>query len=277
MSANDPRSLPVRGGVAARELEGRVPAARYVQPRPVVCAADEAPLRREPGAAAAQVDQLLHGEPFGVLDEVDGFAFGQAGRDGYVGWVEVAALAPAGPAPTHRVGALRTWRFTRPDLKSAPRGLLSLNALVSAGEAQGRFVRAGEGWLFARHLRAVGEAFETDAAGVAERFLGAPYRWGGRDSLGLDCSGLVQQALYACGRACPRDSDQQQSLGREVARDELARGDLAFWRGHVGILLDGSRLSHANAHHMAVTAEPLDDACARVSAAGGGEAVFRRP
>ena len=277
MSVPDPRTTLVRDGVAARALEGIVPARRYVEPRAAVCAADEAPIRQEPEPTARQADQLLHGEPFHVLEEQGGFAFGQAGRDGYVGWVEAAALAPSGPAPTHRVAAPRTWRFTGPDLKAAPCGLLSLNALVLAGEAEGRFVRAGDGWLFTGHLRPVGQRFETDAAGVARRFEGAPYRWGGRDSLGLDCSGLVQQAFYACGRACPRDSDQQLDLGTSVVGDDLARGDLAYWRGHVGVMLDCERLLHANAHHMAVAVEPLEEACARIAAAGGGEASFRRP
>ncbi len=107
-------------------------------------------------------------------------------------------------------------------------------------------------------------------------FLGAPYLWGGRDSLGLDCSGLVQQALYAVGAACPRDTDQQALLGESVPRSELARGDLVFWRGHVGMMLDETRLIHANAHHMAVAIEPLSAAVARIAGKGGGEPTAMR-
>ena len=278
MTAPDPRLTLMRGGLAAAELEGRIAAARYVLPEPCVCAAFEAPLVASPQPGARQLDQLLHGEPFAVLAREGGFAFGQAGRDGYVGWVAQAALAPAAAAPTHRVTALRTWVFCAPDLKSAPLGLLSLNALPSAGEAQGRFLRGAGGWLFAGHLAPVGQGFAHDAAAVAALHLGAPYRWGGRDGVGMDCSGLVQQALYACGRACPRDSDQQRALlGREVAMGELRRGDQAFWPGHVAMMLDAERLIHANAHHMAVTVEPLQVAHARIAAAGGGEAGYRRP
>jgi cell wall-associated NlpC family hydrolase len=115
--------------------------------------------------------------------------------------------------------------------------------------------------------------FETDPAGVAERFLGAPYQWGGRESLGLDCSGLIQQALYACGRACPRDSDQQAALGQPAPRESLRRGDLVFWRGHVGMMLDEARMIHANAFHMGVSIEPLAEALSRIGPATG----FRRP
>jgi cell wall-associated NlpC family hydrolase len=124
----------------------------------------------------------------------------------------------------------------------------------------------------------VGSGFETDAASVAEQFLHAPYLWGGRESLGLDCSGLVQQALMACGRACPRDTDQQEAAFEAIARGDLSRGDLVFWKGHVAMMVDAARIIHANAHHMAVAVEPLDGAIARVIEAGGGEPTgYRRP
>ena len=263
-------------GAAFADREGVVPAARYVAPRPCVCAAWEAPILSAPDPDAEQVDQLLHGEPFAVLGARDGYAYGEAGRDGYVGWVREPALAPGAGAPTHRVVALRTYVFSAPALKSTPRGQLSLNALLTGGASEGGFLAAADGWVWAAHLAPVGERFETEAAGVAERHLGAPYRWGGRDSLGLDCSGLVQQAFYACGRGCPRDSGEQSALGRAISRPEAGRGDLAFWRGHVGLMLDGDRIIHANAHHMAVAVEPLGAATARIAEAGGGEPHFRR-
>lgn len=263
-------------GATFADREGVVAAARYVEPQPRVCAAWEAPLLSGPDPAAEQADQLLHGEPFAVLAARDGYAYGEAGRDGYVGWVREAALAPPAAAPTHRVTALRTYVFSRPALKSAPLGQVSLNALLVGGAVEHGFLAAAGGWVWAAHAAPIGERFETDPAAVAERYLGAPYRWGGRDSLGLDCSGLVQQALYACGRGCPRDSGEQRALGRSVPRAEARRGDLAFWRGHVGIMLDADRLLHANAHHMAVAVEPLDGADARIAAAGGGGVELRR-
>ena len=118
---------------------------------------------------------------------------------------------------------------------------------------------------------------ETDHAAVAERCLGAPYQWGGRESLGLDCSGLVQQALYACAKACPRDSDQQAELGSPVDAAALERGDLVFWKGHVAIVTGDNAIIHANAHHMMVAHEPLDAAIERIRAAGAGEpTAYRR-
>ena len=274
----DPRLTPLRDGVAARSLEGLVPAEVYLDPQPLRCAVPAAAIRRAPDPGAEQMDQLLFGEAFDTLEEeAHGFVWGQARRDGYVGFVEAAALVPAGPAPTHRISAIRTYAFAEASIKTRAFGPFSLNGLVTVEAVEGRLARvAGAGWMAAEHLSPIG-VFARDPAAVAERYLGAPYLWGGRESLGLDCSGLVQQALLACGIACPRDADMQQKLGREIGRAEFARGDLVFWKGHVAMGLDAQRIIHANAHHMAVAIEPLDEGIERIKAAGSGEPTgFRR-
>jgi len=274
----DPRLTPLRDGVASRSLEGVLPAEVYLDPRPMRCAVPAAAIRRAPDAAAEQVDQLLFGEVFDVIEEEEGgFLWGQAHRDGYTGFVEAAALAPPGPAATHRISAIRSYAFAGPSIKTRAQGPYSLNSLVTVEAVEGRLAKAVDaGWMAIEHLSPIG-VFAADPAAVAERYLGAPYLWGGRESLGLDCSGLVQQALLACGRACPRDADMQQALGGEIDRADFGRGDLVFWKGHVAIGLDATRILHANAHHMAVAIEPLDAAIERIKAAGAGApTAFRR-
>jgi cell wall-associated NlpC family hydrolase len=273
---SDPRLILSRNGVAARSLEGIVPAERYVDTTMHQAIAPTAPLRRAPSLDAEQLDQLLYGEPFEVLEMSDGWAFGQAKRDFYVGFVEAAALGAPGPAPTHTVRALRTYGYTTPSIKSRPTGLYSMNVLLAATGRDGRFIETAAGWFIEDHLAPMGE-FAPDFVAVAERFVGAPYQWGGRESLGLDCSGLVQQALYAAGKTCPRDSDQQASLGEAIPPTELRRGDLVFWRGHVSIMVNPTDIIHANGNRMAVTIEPLAEAIARTRAGGGGEpTAYRR-
>ncbi len=277
--SSDPRTLLARPDLADERLEGLVRAERFAAVRPMRCAAGIAVIRRAPDEGSEQQDQLLFGESFDVLDDQDGWCWGQAARDGYVGFVWRDQLAPQGGAPSHRIGALRTFGYCRPDLKSATLGSFSLNALVRAGRSENGFVEAGEaGWIHAGHLAPIGE-FDTDFTATAERFLGSPYLWGGRDSLGLDCSGLIQQAFYACGRGCPRDTDQQMAaFDRPAPLSELSRGDLVFWRGHVGVMLDGLTLLHANAFHMAVAIEPLAAAVTRIKSSGSGELMaLRRP
>ena len=276
--SRDPRVTPTRGDLAARVLEGVVPADAYADPQVLAAMVPAVAIRRAPDLAAEQMDQLLFGEIFDVLDDRDGFAWGQSRRDGYVGFVERAALAPAGAPPTHRVAAIRTYAFAEPSIKTRAFGPYSINALVHVEAREGRFAKAaGSGWFIGDHLAPIGR-FEDDAVAVAERFLGAPYLWGGRESLGLDCSGLTQQALATCGIAYPRDTDQQEQRGRRLAAADLKRGDLVFWKGHVAMMLDGERIIHANAHHMATAIEPLSQTRARYVAAGVGEpTAYRRP
>ncbi|HEY5106284.1 MAG TPA: C40 family peptidase [Caulobacteraceae bacterium] len=272
----DPRVTLARSDLAADSLEGLIKAERFAHPIAMQTIAPLAALRTEGRAGAEQADQLLFGEVFEVLEAKDGFAWGQARRDGYVGFVEAACLSSELLAPTHRIGAPSTFAFAEPSIRAAPFGPLSLNALVTVLEESGSFVRvAGAGWIPRRHLSPIG-CFEADPATVAQSLVGAPYLWGGRSSLGLDCSGLIQQALHACGLACPRDTDQQSLLGVAIGPAEHRRGDLIFWRGHVGMMLDDQRLIHANAHRMAVAIEPLHEAIARIEASGAGPPTVRR-
>jgi len=272
----DPRLTLARDGIAARSLEGIVPAERYVDTTLRQAKLPAAALRRAPASDAEQLDQLLFGELFEVLDVADGWAFGQARRDGYVGYVASEALGAPGAKPTHTVRALRTYGFSAPSIKAVPVGLYSMNVPVAEEGRDGRFVKTSGGWFVEDHLAPVGDD-APDYVGVAERFVGTPYQWGGRESLGLDCSGLVQQALYAAGRACPRDSDQQAGLGTAISADALQRGDLMFWRGHVAMLTSPTEIIHANSFRMAVAIEPLAEVVARTSRLGGGEPTgYRR-
>lgn len=274
----DPRLTLARADLAAAALEGRVSARRFARPERMQVVVPAAAIRRDPRPEAEQLDQVLLGERFDVLELRDGHAWGQAVRDGYVGYVAYGALAPEGPPPTHWVRVPLTYGFDAPSIKSRPTGPISLNSLVTVIAREGRLAHCDAGfWIPETHLSPLGDV-AADPAAIAEAHLGAAYLWGGREACGLDCSGLVLQSMLACGHACPRDSDLQQALGTPVEASDLARGDLVFWKGHVAILLDGERIVHANAHHMAVAEEPLAEAITRIRDSGGGEpTAFRRP
>lgn len=266
----DKRITPARPDLADERLRGRVEAPRYAAGRPGRVMAPAAPLRRRPAPDAPLDTEALMGEAVAVFDERDGYAWVQLQADGYVGYLPSSVIGEAGPAPTHRVRALRTFIYPAPDLKLPPAAFLSLGAQVTAAGAEvgGYLPVATGGFVFAGHL-AGPEAAEPDFVAVAERLVGAPYLWGGKTSLGLDCSGLVQLALASAGIAAPRDSDMQAaSLGRplDIPADlsGLARGDLVCWSGHVGLMLDRERILHANGYHMAVAIEPLASAEERI-------------
>jgi len=273
----DRRITPARPDLAAAHLYGRVEARRFVVGAPRRVAVPLATLSFEPAAAARAETQGLYGEPFTVYEERDGWTWGQLERDGYVGWLPAAALADRGARPTHRLEALASQLYPEPDLKARPLSALPFGALLQVEAEAGRFARlTGGGFVPARHLSPLDAATAAPVA-TARRFLGAPYLWGGRSAAGLDCSALVQLALMAAGIAAPRDSDQQQSLGRDAGDPAAARpGDLLFFPGHVGFVTEGRRFLHANAHWMAAVEEPLDDVLARAVADGAPPSALRR-
>jgi cell wall-associated NlpC family hydrolase len=280
MPAFDPRTTPARPDLAARALEGKVAAGRFVEGRLCEVIEPQAPLRGEPRPDAPLVTEALKGERVTIYDSNgEGWDWGQLAADGYVGWLPSGALAPAGATPTHKVAALRTLAFAGPSIKLPPLEALPLGARLVVARTQDRMAVTTSGaYVPSAHLVPIGE-YETDFVAVAERFLGAPYLWGGKTSLGLDCSGLVQVALMACGIACPRDSDmQERALGTVVPADlsALVRGDLVFWKGHVAIVRDDLSLLHANAFHMAVAIEPLAGAIARIRSGGSEVTSVRR-
>lgn len=271
-----PRLTPARPDLAAKHLEGTVTAPRFAEGRAFAVRAASTPLRRAPGHDAPIDTQLLYGERFWVYAEEEGWAWGQSGEDAYVGYCAMEALLPGAPAPTHEVAALRTYVYPGPDLKLPPLLLLSMGAKLAVEGEEGSYSRlAGGGYAFTGHLAGQGQ-FEPDFVAVAECFLGTPYLWGGRESLGLDCSGLVQVALNRAGIACPRDTDMQEAVLGAPVSGPMQRGDLVFWKGHIAIALDEARILHANASHMAVSIDPLTDFAARVEVSAGPVTGIRR-
>lgn len=273
---NDRRRLPSNGVYAAAELKGQVEADFFVEgeirriAQPVVdlrLSVGEGPLDR----------QLLYGDRFRVLQHDGDFAFGQSDRGGYVGYVAEKAL-DSWIEPNSRVVARASLGFGSANLKTPEPMRLPMGTRVCVEGHDNRWAETACGlFLPISHLAPLNDHV-TDPVSVAEAFLGVPYLWGGNTDLGIDCSGLVQIACLACGIDCPGDSDQQQEeLGVDLAgRSQVRRGDLLFWRGHVAWVVDEETLIHANAYHMAVAYEPLDDALERIEAQGDGLVTARK-
>ena len=269
----DPRLTPARPDLAAAHLRGLVQAARFVEGEVRHVIEAQAPVRRAPSPDAPLDTEVLKGERVTVYESTEeGWAWSQI-EDGYVGWLPANALMRPGPAATHKVRALRTLVFPGPSIKLPPIETLSLGARLAVLRTDAPFaVTSTGGYVPVVHLSAVAST-EPDFVAVAERFVGVPYLWGGKTSLGLDCSGLVQVALSAAGIACPRDSDMQESdLGRVIDPgqrfEHVRRGDLLFWQGHVALVRDASTMIHATGHTMSVVVEDLAAGVARIAAAG---------
>lgn len=277
----DPRLHAYREDLAAESLRGKVDARRFVpgSRRQVIRAA--VALRRQPVPTAGLDTEALFGEIVTVYDEAEGWAWGQLERDGYVGYLPANTLSPEVRPATHRVSALGTFLYPAPDMKTPPIMHLSITSSLTVAEHVDRFYRlAGGGFVIDRHASEL-DWSARDFVEIAERLIGTPYLWGGRTRVGIDCSGLVQVSMEAAGLQAPRDTDMQQAqLGNAVrasrSLEGLKRGDLIFWPGHVGIMSDAVMMVHANAHHMAVTVEPLIEAVQRISRTGCEISVIKR-
>ncbi len=233
------------------------------------------PLRPHPGTDAGIDTEIIFGEALMLFEEMEGWSYVQALRDGYVGWLPSFSLESAGAAATHRISVLRSYVYAGPSIKVPDPILAPQGALLAVTRFEKDFaVLDRGGCVFAAHVTPLEEVAE-DFVAVAEAYLGSPYLWGGRTSVGLDCSGLLQTALREAGIAAPRDSDM---LERFFSKDipitpelsGLRRGDAVFWKGHVGIMRDAMTLLHANGHHMLVASEPLHEAASRILAKSFG-------
>lgn len=243
-------------------------------------------MKRTPRADASLDSEVLRGEIVTVFEDAgEGWSWGQLETDGYVAYVPTDALGPSEPEPTHRVTALRTFVYPGPDMKLPGREALSFGSLLTLdreettrGTAYRRLV-GGAGWIVASAVVEVAAPPDNDFVAVAERFLNVAYLWGGRTSLGLDCSALLQLSLMAAGVAAPRDTDLQEAmLGTVVAGRATVyrRGDLVFWPGHVAIMIDGEHMIHASGHHMAVVVEPVKTAVERIAQSAQSPSSVRR-
>jgi len=277
----DPRLHAYRPDLADSSLADKVSAVHYAKGRPHTVTAQLIDVRGAPRSDASQTTQALMGEAATVFEVEEGWAWCQLGRDDYVGYVPSAALAEGRVEASHEVAVPSTFLYPAANLKAAPYTTIYMNTLLAVVEAGEKWSRIADGrYVFTRHLRPKGSAAAEPAA-VAQLFENVPYLWGGRTQLGLDCSGLVQTAFQASGRPCPRDTDMmERELGKALPFGDtrvLKRGDLVFWAGHVGMMVDRQRLIHANGHHMMTVIEPLSDALARIAALFGTATSFRRP
>ena len=277
----DPRLTPARGDLAAKYLEGKVRAARFVEGETFEVTEAVAPLRERPVPDATLLTQALKGEHVTVYDRNgEGWAWGQLVSDGYVGWIPESTIATPAAAPTHKVTAFWTFAFPGPSIRLPPTHAFPMAAGLAVVNEDGPFAITSERHYVPRQHLGPLDANVADFVAVAERFVGTPYLWGGKSSFGIDCSGLVQLSLNAAGIGCPRDSDmQQEALGRALEaaeRTPLKRGDLLFWKGHVAIARDATTIVHANAFHMATAIENTGEAIARIRAAGSEVLAIKR-
>ena len=262
----DRRLKPFSGRVALVSLKDEI-VAPYTEGEAAQVKLPLADILDKPGGTRQR--QLLLGASVTVIDRDAGHVFLQARRDGYCGWVRDDAVG-SGPEPTHWVVAPGSHLYADPVVQARDLAAISIGSRLAVGGSWGAWASTPYGYVPLTHIRPI-DQWAPDPVTVAESLLGTPYLWGGNSRFGLDCSGLVQLAMHACGRECPGDSDMQMQMGRGLNPEEaLQRGDLIFWKGHVAMVVNPDVLIHANGSTMSVAYEGIRDAVSRISAGGGG-------
>lgn len=269
----DRRLTPANDRVALASLRGVIEAPLYAEGTPAQLAVPLADLRKAPDGPRER--QVLMGDALTVIERHQAWAFVQAAKDGYCGYLPETALAAVEPV-THWVATPGTHLYAGPKVQAQDLGALSLGCRLTVIGQDGSFAQTPQGYVPACHLRALGD-WHDDPVTVAQSLLATPYLWGGNSRAGIDCSGLTQVAHLACGIVCPADSDQQQSMGHPLPEDApLQRGDLLFWKGHVALVAAPDLMIHATGHAMAVVFEPIRTGMARIIAQSGGPITHRR-
>ncbi|MGB8813940.1 MAG: NlpC/P60 family protein [Paracoccaceae bacterium] len=269
----DRRLTPANSRAALEGMRGKVDAPRFTKGETAQVVLPLVDLLRSPGGARER--QLLLGDGFLVIDRHEGFAFGQSTKDGFCGYLPENVLGVAG-VPTHWLTAPASHLYSAPKVQAPETASLSFGARLTVTATAGNFSETPFGFVPTCHLRAIGNWF-SDPVEVAEKFLGTPYLWGGNSRAGIDCSGLAQASLLACGLACPGDSDLQQAVGQAIPDGAaLQRGDLIFWKGHVAIARNATDMIHATGHGMTTLIENTAAAIARIIAQGEGPVIARR-
>ncbi|WP_345115116.1 NlpC/P60 family protein [Bartonella jaculi] len=272
MFPKDSRLHAFREDLADKRLEGEVTAKRFVQGEKRRVNVPVAGLFKENNKKSEMQTECLLGEELLIFEQGESMSWGQSLKDGYVGYIDTKALCTSTVKQTHIVSAPRTFQYFQADLRGPVEYSLSIGSKVSVvSEVETRGTKysildSGSA-VVSNHLSPIDHVAYKDYVTVAENLVHTPYLWGGASGFGIDCSGLVQLSMMMAGHVVLRDTDmQQKTIGNPLSEsDELQRGDLVFWKGHVAIMVDRKNIIHANGSSMDVTVEPLEEATTRIA------------
>ena len=203
-----------------------------------ICNLSVIPLRKEARHSSEMVSQLLYNETYRVLDKAQDFVLVQTLLDDYEGWIQAKQLCEITEADFNELKGKKTYLINK-----------------AIAEYKGKLLTMGTP-LYEPHPNAVempSEFYPELMVDYAKLLLGAPYLWGGRCAMGIDCSGLVQVCARLSGLLLPRDASQQVKEGELVYfLQETQPGDLAFFGEeeghitHVGIIMGNEQIIHSS-------------------------------
>ena len=272
----DRRITAIRKDIASDYFKGLIKRKKFVEGVKHTVISNYSPLHSSKSSTISS--QLLFGEQVYVFDQSNGWSWVQGMRDGYVGYTPSKNLKKQRIKSSHKVSSLRTFVYSSSNIKSDVITYLSLNSLVLISDRRNNFVKIKNlGWCFKNDFEKISKS-NFNIVELSKKYLGTPYLWGGRDSMGIDCSGLVLNIMQMNCINFPRDTDLQESFVTKSIKYEknLRAGDLVFWKGHVAMMVDKKNIIHANAFHMITNIEPLQTVKKRILKENGKVVKYGR-
>lgn len=236
-----------------------------------------ASMMSNPSSMSLIETQCLFGEKIEILEKHLEWIYCRLHTDNYYGWINKNSVGNLGKT-SHRVIDVRTFIYKEANIKSEIIMYLPMGSKLSINKINTHWV---EVFFLYKNKIEIGyvpnkqiirnDFKELDWVKIAEKLKGIPYRWGGRDTIGIDCSALLQLSYQTYGQNIPRNTAQQVKLKKPqiYKPDDLTRGCVIFWEGHVGIMIDNINCVHANAFHMKTVIEPLSDIVNRTDKCNG--------
>jgi len=223
------------------------------------CKSSHLNLYKKPSYKSKIVSQILYGEKFRILFKKKKFIKVKTSYDNYIGYIKSSNHINKF-RPTHKISVLKSIIFKYPKnlAKYKSKKNLSFSSKIQIIKKNKNFAMFDKNkWLNIKDIKLINQK-EIDFLKISKLFLNCKYKWGGKTFSGIDCSALIQIFYQYNNKYFPRDTkDQIKYSKKNLKRKNFKRGDLIFWKGHVAICLNSTKLIHAYGPKKRVIIMPI--------------------
>ncbi len=202
-------------------------------------------INSKPSEKSEITSQILYGEKFKILSKKNGWLKIKTNFDNYVGFIKKSKFNK-NFKPTNKICKLKSKIFKKINNKFVPtNNFLYFASGISIKNFNKDYVEFERNkWIKKKDIKKI-DHYEKNYIKIVKLFLGSKYLWGGKTSIGIDCSALIQIYFYYNRVFFPRDTKDQIKFCKKKSKKKLYRGDIIFWKGHVGMCIDRSKFIHA--------------------------------
>jgi len=204
--------------------------------------------------------QMLYGEKFKILENKGHWLKIKTNYDNYTGYIRKKKFLIKEFVPRFKVSSKKTEIFTKKNKKLIKTNrFLFFASRIKKIEENKNFIEFEKNkWIKKKHLKKI-KFFENNSNKIFKLFLNSKYLWGGKTSDGIDCSSLIQIYFFYNGVFFPRDTKDQIKYCKKKIKKKFTKGDIIFWKGHVGACLNQIKFIHAYGPRKKVLIMPTNE------------------